>query len=100
MKRKKKNRANARETISQLVAQPPSDFYRQPILHINCRGEIQVENCKAVLEYTSDQIKLDMGRWNVSIGGSDLELCSLGGPVLILKGTIFKAELFYKERAE
>ncbi len=97
MKVKQKKRPKARETIRQLTAQPPRDFYRQPILHINCNGEIQVENCRAVLEYTTDHLRLDMGRWDADIWGSELELCSLGGPVLVLKGRIFKAELFYKE---
>lgn len=97
MKNKKKKGPGAKETLRQLTAQPPHNFYKQPILHINCEGEIQVENCRGVLEYTTEHLKLDMGRWDADIWGTDLKLCSLGGPVLVLKGRIFKTELFYKE---
>lgn len=97
MKHKKRRGPGAGRTIRDLVAQPPNDFYKQAVLHINCSGQVEIENCREILEYTPERLRLDMGRWDVELWGSDLVLCSVGGPVLTLQGRVFKTEFFYKE---
>lgn len=93
------NRKKWREKLSckqKFLSRLPEGFYKQPILHINCTGEVTVENCKAVLEYEAQKLRLDMGSWDAAIWGDDLKLVGLGGSLLRVKGTVFKTELFYK----
>ena len=47
--------------------------------------------------YDENQIRLDMGGWQVSLYGDELTLCGVGGRMLTLKGKIFRAE-FSNER--
>ena len=56
-----------------------------------------MEGCKGVLLYDENQIRLDMGGWQVSLYGDELALCGVGGRMLTLKGKIFRAE-FSNER--
>lgn len=83
--------------LKRLVRQPPAAFYRQPVVHIQCGGQVEVEGCKGVLLYDESQIRLDMGGWQVSLFGDELTLCGVGGRMLTLKGKIFRAE-FSNER--
>ena len=63
-------------------------FYRRSILHIQCGGAIEVENCRAVLECTEDQVRLQMARWEVVLMGRKLQLESLNRRTLVLRGCI------------
>ncbi len=96
MKRKqKKNQATPWQEIKALVRQPEEGFYRQPILHINCFGQIEIENCKQILRYNEQEICLDMGLWQVSIFGDSLELCNANKGQLLLTGRVFRTEFSY-----
>ena len=98
MKHKRKTRRESPGTyLKRLVRQPPAAFYRQPVLHIQCGGQVEVEGCKGVLLYDESQIRLDMGGWQVSLYGDELILCGVGGRMLTQKGRIFRAE-FSNER--
>ena len=72
--------------FKRLIRQPPASFYHQPVLHIQCGGQVEVEGCKGVLLYDESQIRLDMGGWQVSLYGDELALCGVGGRMLTLKG--------------
>lgn len=78
--------------FKRLIWQPPASFYHQPVLHIQCGGQVEVEGRKGVLLYDESQIRLDMGGWQVSLYGDELALCGVGGRMLTLKGKIFRAE--------
>lgn len=98
MKRKpKRTREPAGQILRDLFRQPASDFYAQPMLHINCRGQVQVENCREILLYDSDCIQLDMGHWNVTLYGDGLELCAASRGQLLLRGRVLRTEFSYKE---
>ena len=98
VKRKPKQaREPARRIIRDLFRQPETDFYAQPMLHINCRGQVQVDNCREILLYDSNQIRLDMGRWEVTLCGDGLELCAASRGQLLLNGRILHTEFSYKE---
>ena len=46
MKHKRKTRRESPGTyLKRLVRQPPAAFYRQPVLHIQCGGQVEVEGC-------------------------------------------------------
>ena len=52
MKKQRSVRAAPKTEKVNLFAQPDKGFYRRSILHIQCGGAIEVENCRAVLECT------------------------------------------------
>lgn len=98
MKRKRRaKRESPGVYFKRLVGQPPAGFYRRSILHIQCGGLVEVEGCKGVLLYDENQIRLDMGGWQVSLYGDDLTLCGMGGRMLTLKGRVFRAEFSSEE---
>lgn len=96
MKRnQKKERLNPVQIIQGIMRQPDRDFYRQPILHINCYGQIEIENCKEILQYNQQEICLDMGLWKVALFGDCLELCSATKGQLLVRGKVFRTEFSY-----
>ena len=98
MKQKRRaKRESPKAYFKRLVGQPPAGFYRRPILHIQRGGLVEVEGCKGVLLYEENQIRLDMGGWQVSLYGDDLTLCGIGGRMLTLKGRVFRAEFSNEE---
>lgn len=97
MKHKKGEREHLGAIVKGLFRQPEPGFYHQPVLHINCRGQIEVENCKEILLYNDETVRLDMGHWEIALFGSELELCSMGRALLTLRGKVFRAEFTYKE---
>lgn len=78
-----------------LLQMPPPDFYRRPVLHIDCGGHVEVEGCRAVLLYDQEQIRLDMGRWQVSIFGDELELEAMNKRELQIRGRVLRTEFSY-----
>ncbi len=98
MKRKKRGqRESAKQILQGLFRQPEQGFYRQPVLHINCQGQIEVENYRNILLYNENQVRLDMGRWEIALFGDTLELCAASKGRLVLKGRVFRSEFSYKE---
>lgn len=98
MKRAKKSRASLGQTLRQLTGQPPREFYRQPILHINCQGQVEIENCRRILGYDSQCIRLDMGSWQVCLFGKNLRLVGITRQRMLLEGQVTTAELAYSGR--
>lgn len=98
--KKQKEHLNPWQEIKALVRQPDKGFYRQPILHINCYGQIEIENCKEILRYNEQEICLDMGLWTVSLFGDSLELCNASKGQLLLRGRVFRTEFSYGKAEE
>lgn len=69
-------------------------LYNQPVLHINCNGDLIAENCKGILLYTDTEIRLDMGIV-VSLRGDDLMLETLDKDRITVSGRFFNFELIY-----
>ena len=88
MKKQRSVRAAPKTEKVNLFAQPDKGFYRRSILHIQCGGAIEVENCRAVLECTEDRVRLQMARWEVVLRGRKLQLESLNRRTLVLRGCI------------
>ena len=74
-------------------AQPPAGFYGRGVLHLDCAGGMEVENCRGVLKYTDDTVELDMGRQRLCVRGEGLALAELAGRNLFVKGQVFSIEL-------
>lgn len=96
-KRVRKPKTPVSQTIKSLFAMPPADFYRQPVLHINCRGEIEVEGGAIIQLYNAQQIQLDMGRWLVTLYGDELLVQAANKRELLIRGRVFRAEFTYKD---
>ena len=60
MKKQGQVRAAPKAEKLNLFAQPAKGFYRRSILHIQCGGALEVENCRAVLECTEERVRLQM----------------------------------------
>lgn len=83
------------QTLQSVLAAPPAGLYRQPVLHINCSGLVEIEGCRAVLLYNEQQLKLDLGKWQVSLFGDGLMLESFSKTGLVVRGRVFKTEFTY-----
>ncbi len=79
--------------MSGWISLPDADFYTRPVLHWDCGGALEVENCRTVVEYTSEQIRLDLGSCQVQILGDGLCLGGFTGRSLLIRGTIIRIEL-------
>lgn len=79
---------------------PDADFYSRPVLHWDCGGALEVENCRTVLEYTSERVRLDLGSRQVQVLGDGLCLGGFTGRSLLIRGTVIRIELTEKEREE
>lgn len=91
-KRQRKKRHPA-ALVRGWFAQPPAGFYGRGVLHLDCAGGMEVENCRGVLKYTNDTVELDMGRQRLCVRGEGLALAELAGRNLFVKGQVFSIEL-------
>lgn len=61
-----------------LFGQPVPEFYRLPELEIRA-GTVLTDGCRRVLEFTPERISLDMGRFVITLYGTQLRIESLAG---------------------
>ena len=76
-----------------MVRPASAGFYGRGVLHLDCAGGMEVENCRGVLKYTDDTVELDMGRQRLCVRGEGLALAELAGRNLFVKGQVFSIEL-------
>lgn len=69
----------------------------QPMVHINCRGGMEIENCDGVVEYGQEHICLKMGRHRVCVYGEQLTITTLNAHVTQIDGSIFRLDLSQEE---
>lgn len=98
MAKRKKRRVSWKRTVSGWLSMPDADFYSRPVLHWDCGGALEVENCRTVLEYTSERVRLDLGSRQVQVLGDGLCLGGFTGRSLLIRGTVIRIELTEKER--
>ena len=94
--KKKTQRPPLLETIKSWFAQPAADFYRRPAVYIY-GGQTELQGCRAVLELEENRILVDMGRRKLALYGDGLVLSALNGRVLLVRGTLLKAEFLSGE---
>ena len=63
-------------------------------IHLIGSGECVVDGLKRVLEYTSDYIKIDLGKFCVGISGCCLRINEFSPEGAIIKGDILSVEYF------
>ncbi len=64
----------------------------QPLVHINCKGEIEIENCDGILEYSADRIVFRMRKSLVTVMGENLVIASLNRHITQISGRIFRVD--------
>jgi len=72
---RKKKPAKARSSTARQVLDIP-EMVRRDVPHIEMQGnrEVIVDGCRGVLEYTSDQIKINAGVCVIRFSGGDLTI--------------------------
>ena len=73
-------------------------LYGQPVLHINCNGFFEVENCRGIIQYDINHLKLDMGRQAVTIEGEGIQVDTFQKKLITVRGTLFSLCFSEKER--
>lgn len=68
-------------------------LYRQGLVHFDCRGALQAENCRGILCFDGDRLVLDMGRARLRITGLGLTVETYHQALLAVRGQIFSVEV-------
>lgn len=92
MSRRKKPKEKLTQTAKSWFSMPPKGFYQQPVIHMDCRGWMEIENCTKVLLYTQNEVEIEIGGQVVRIHGEELKLGELAGKNLFLQGIVFEIE--------
>ena len=74
MRRKKKpgERYSFRRAMGFGTQTVQTVLYGRPVLHVDCGGALEIENCRSILQYDAEKLKLDMGELSVTIEGNEL----------------------------
>lgn len=92
-----KNRRRPKDTVRDALrasfAIPETLVLTQPLVHINCNGWIEIENCGGISEYGVQKIVFRLGRRGVAVMGEDLMIVSLNAHITEIRGRIFRVDL-------
>lgn len=91
MRRKKKwkESCSVRRMFGFGMQEVSSVLYGKPALHLECGGRTEIENCKGILEYDTEKIKLDMGNMWMLLEGDDLIVDTYRKSCITVRGRIF-----------
>ena len=69
MRRKKKpgERYSFRRAMGFGTQTVQTVLYGRPVLHVDCGGALEIENCRSILQYDAEKLQLDMGELSVTI---------------------------------
>ncbi len=95
MRRKKKYKEaySVRRAFGFGIQQIAPLLYGKPILHLECGGKAEIENCKGILQYDDRKLKLDMGNMWLLLEGDDLRVETYRESCLTIRGRIFSVRL-------
>ena len=97
MRRAKKRgeRFSFRQAI-RFAAQPVQTvLYGKPTLHAECGGGVEIENCRGILQYDAQRLRLDMGAWTVTIEGDGLVVENYQKTMMTVRGQVFSVHFGY-----
>lgn len=84
-----------REIFSSMFRMPPPTLYTDAMVHINCAGTVQIDNCKGILAYNENAVELDMGKLKLQLSGDDLVLETVEKGIILVRGQVFGLTFFY-----
>lgn len=71
---------------------PQQSISNTAVIEIAGNSEASVDGIKGVLEYTSELIKLDIGKKAVTFSGNELVIWSFDGKSAVITGEIMRIE--------
>lgn len=74
--------------ITSALEIPAETIMDIPVITLCGKNELDIENYKSILEYGLEKIAVNTGIGVVEISGSSLELKSVTGEVICVKGSI------------
>lgn len=72
-------------------------LYGQPVLHINCNGFFEIENCRGIIRYDLNHLELDMGKQRVVIEGEEIRVNTFQKKLITVSGILFSLRFSEKE---
>ncbi|MEG0230189.1 MAG: YabP/YqfC family sporulation protein [Oscillospiraceae bacterium] len=78
--------------ISKGLDVPQNSFRFLPQIELIGNKEATIEGVKSVVEYDSDIIKLNLGKFNITFKGDKLSLASMEGSSSFITGTFTSVE--------
>ncbi len=87
-KKKRGERYSFRRAMG-LATQPVRALYGVPALHVECGGALEIENCRGILQYDAQHLRLDMGGWTVTVEGDDLTVDNYQRATMTVRGRVF-----------
>lgn len=75
------------------VTQPLRALYGVPALHLECGGALEIENCRGILQYDAQRLRLDMGGWTVTVEGDGLTVDNYQRATMTVRGRFFSIHL-------
>lgn len=102
---KRKKRAEPFSLLRAFGADGPAQelqnvLYGKPALHIDCRGGFAIENCRGIIQYTNEQLVLDMGACLAVFRGDGLHVDTYQKDRITAHGRLFSVSFQGKEVAE
>ena len=67
----------------------------QTVLHVDCGGALEIENCRSILQYDAEKLKLDMGELSVTIEGNELVVDTYQKTLITVRGQVFSIHFGY-----
>ena len=80
------------EKLARELNIPPQSISDTALIEIAGNGEASIDGIKGVIEYTSELIKLDIGRKSVTFSGDGLVIWSYDGKSAVITGKIMRIE--------
>ena len=99
-RKRRKKRNSLKEALGLGSVVRPEALYKQAVLHLNCRGELEAENCRGILSYDQTALVLDMGQVAVKLVGVDLMVDTYHKDLITVHGRIFSLELVYQTKKQ
>ena len=63
--------------------------------HVDCGGALEIENCRSILQYDAEKLKLDMGELSVTIEGNELVVDTYQKTLITVRGQVFSIHFGY-----
>lgn len=97
MRRKKKpgERYSFRRAMGFGTQTVQTVLYGRPVLHVDCGGALEIENCRSILQYDAEKLKLDMGELSVTIEGNELVVDTYQKMLITVRGQVFSIHFGY-----
>lgn len=95
--KKRKAKFSIKEAFGLKMQSLQSVMHLGAILHINCHGDVCIENCKSIVLYTENEVQFDMGNIIASIKGDGITIETMEKNLVTVHGRIFCAEFLYSK---